>query len=60
VLNQKTPYDLKSIMHYSASSFSRNGQPTIKVKNSDVKIGQRAALSSVDIAEIRAYYSCAA
>jgi len=58
VLNQNTPYDFGSIMHYGATSFSSNGQPTISPKQSDVKIGQRDKLSTTDIAEIRAFYGC--
>ena len=45
-------------MHYPATAFSANGKPTITLKQSNVVIGQREALSSIDIAEIRAYYSC--
>jgi len=58
VLNQNTPYDWGSIMHYGANSFSSNGQPTITTKQSGVTIGQRDKLSATDIAEIRAFYSC--
>ena len=57
-MNQNTPYDLQSIMHYDAYAFSRNGQPTIVPRTSRVAIGQRQGLSATDIAEIRDYYSC--
>ncbi|CAF0752395.1 unnamed protein product [Adineta ricciae] len=57
-LNQNTPYDYVSIMHYGPNSFSKNGQPTIVPKDSTAKIGQRDKLSAGDIAEIRAFYSC--
>jgi hypothetical protein len=45
-------------MHYSATSFSKNGQQTITPKDKDAKIGQRDKLSATDIAEIRAFYGC--
>jgi hypothetical protein len=57
-LNQNTPYDYNSVMHYPANGFSVNGQPTITPKKSGVTIGQREKLSDTDIAEIRDYYKC--
>ncbi len=48
-------YDYGSIMHYGAYSFSKNGQPTITVKNTGT-IGQRSALSTGDIAAVNAHY----
>ena len=59
MLNQNTPYDMGSIMHYAANSFSSNGQPTITAKQATgVTMGQRTKLSATDIDEIRAFYSC--
>jgi hypothetical protein len=58
VLNQNTPYDLGSIMHYGTDFFSANGRPTITPKISGVTIGQREKLSATDIFEIRDYYGC--
>jgi len=58
VLNQNTPYDYGSIMHYRTDEFSRNRQPTIVPKREGVIIGQRERLSPIDIAEVRAYYRC--
>lgn len=49
-------YDYGSIMHYGAYAFSKNGQPTIEPLQSGVTIGQRTALSAVDIAAIHAMY----
>jgi len=49
-------YDYGSIMHYGATAFTRNGQPTIVPKQSGVTIGQRNGLSAGDRAAIRAMY----
>jgi hypothetical protein len=49
------PYDYGSIMHYPATAFSRNGQPTIVAKNG-APIGQREGLSAGDIAAMQALY----
>lgn len=52
-----SPYDYGSIMHYSAYAFSANGLPTITTINPPgASIGQRSALSSGDIAGVRAMY----
>ncbi|CAF0738946.1 unnamed protein product [Rotaria sp. Silwood1] len=58
VLDQNSPYDFASIMHYGATAFSSNGQPTIIPKQTNVRIGQREKLSGTDIDEIRAFYDC--
>lgn len=49
-------YDDGSVMHYPATAFSRNGQPTIVAKNG-AEIGQRRGLSAGDIATVKAMYS---
>lgn len=49
-------YDFGSIMHYGAYAFSSNGLPTIETIPAGVPIGQRSALSSRDIAGVRAIY----
>ncbi|XP_053686656.1 hatching enzyme 1.2-like [Sabethes cyaneus] len=51
------PYDLGSVMHYSSTAFSRNGNPTIepKVKFAG-KIGQRYGFSAKDIQSINIMY----
>ncbi|XP_070568277.1 zinc metalloproteinase nas-4-like isoform X2 [Ptychodera flava] len=55
-------YDYNSIMHYGATFFSRNGQPTIEVTKrglkANVDMGQRKALSDLDIAQARYLYRC--
>lgn len=48
-------YDFGSIMHYPATAFSINGQPTIVTKNGE-SIGQRNGLSETDIETVRATY----
>lgn len=49
-------YDYGSIMHYAKTSFSSNGLPTIITVPAGISIGQRSALSSGDIAGIKALY----
>ncbi|VFJ12896.1 M12 family metallopeptidase [Candidatus Nitrosocosmicus franklandus] len=53
-------YDYCSIMHYPATAFSKNGQPTIQVLRTDLPcgaaIGQRNGLSDGDIAAINLMY----
>lgn len=48
-------YDFGSIMHYGATAFSVNGNPTIVAKAGQA-IGQRTGLSAGDIAAVRALY----
>lgn len=48
-------YDFGSIMHYPATAFSINGQPTIRVKGNK-PIGQRNGLSTGDINAVRLMY----
>lgn len=50
-------YDYDSIMHYGATAFSRNGQPTITTIPPGRPIGQRNGLSDRDIAAIQSIYS---
>ena len=49
-------YDYESIMHYPATAFSINGQPTIVTAQANQPIGQRNGLSNGDIAAIRVLY----
>lgn len=48
-------YDFGSIMHYPATAFSRNGQPTIEVL-SGASIGQRTGLSDGDVRAVNCLY----
>lgn len=54
------PYDIGSVMHYSATSFSINGQPTIIPLNDlgNVIMGQRTQMTDKDILRIRRMYGC--
>jgi hypothetical protein len=58
VLNQGSPYDYASIMHYKTNVFSTNGKPTMVPRRSGVTIGETAELSLIDIAEVRQFYGC--
>ena len=52
-------YDFGSIMHYPATAFSTNGQPTLVPRVAlppGVTMGQRTGLSAGDIAGVRAMY----
>ncbi|XP_069691394.1 zinc metalloproteinase nas-13-like isoform X2 [Periplaneta americana] len=55
---QGVDYDYRSVMHYSANAFSKNGKPTIVPKISGVKIGQRDGFSRGDVQKIRHMYDC--
>ncbi len=49
-------YDYDSIMHYPATAFSVNGEPTLRARGG-AGIGQRAGLSRGDIAAIKMMYT---
>ncbi|GAB0093430.1 hypothetical protein DMENIID0001_085710 [Sergentomyia squamirostris] len=51
-------YDYGSVMHYSATSFSVNGKPTIVPAQDGVVIGQREKMSDLDIERIKRMYKC--
>jgi len=54
------PYDIESVLHYSATAFSRNGQYTIRPwKTSYVsKLGQRRGMTRYDIQKLNTLYKC--
>ncbi|XP_057311521.1 zinc metalloproteinase nas-14-like [Hydractinia symbiolongicarpus] len=54
------PYDYGSVMHYGRTYFSRNGKDTITPLKNGVHIGQRDALSAIDILQINTFYNCLA
>ncbi len=50
-------YDFASVMHYPATAFSKNGQPTIVSKVPAKAFGQRDGLSPMDINALNSLYS---
>jgi astacin len=50
-------YDYLSIMHYSNTGFSRNGEFSLETVPRGIPIGQRARLSPADIAAVRKMYN---
>lgn len=53
-------YDYKSIMHYGAYAFTKNGLKTIEVTKGSDTIGQRSYLSELDIKKVNLMYECTA
>jgi hypothetical protein len=55
-----TTYDLLSLMHYSASAFSRDGSVTIEPHNRALTqyLGQRMGFSQLDVEHIGDMYGC--
>ncbi|XP_029720896.2 seminal metalloprotease 1 [Aedes albopictus] len=59
VSNFGTDYDYGSVMHYSATAFSINGEKTIvALQETDEVMGQRLAMSERDILKINRMYNC--
>ncbi|XP_062394574.1 astacin-like metalloendopeptidase [Sardina pilchardus] len=58
-LNQNTPYDYSSVMHYSRTAFSKNGQATlVPIPDSSVPIGTAFSMSSIDFIRLNRLYEC--
>ena len=56
------PYDLRSIMHYKSTAFSKNMEDTIVPKNRmkpDI-LGQRKKPTEIDLMKVRLRYNCTA
>ncbi|KAI8499746.1 hypothetical protein Bbelb_227970 [Branchiostoma belcheri] len=52
-------YDYGSVMHYSATSFSKSGLPTIVARTPTEEVmGQRNGFSTLDLQKINQLYSC--
>ncbi|XP_067879282.1 uncharacterized protein [Heterodontus francisci] len=57
--NLMSKYDYGSILHYSRTAFSKNGQPTLrKLMDTDAVIGQRIRLSELDLLKVNRLYNC--
>lgn len=58
--NFGTSYDPESVMHYSATAFTKNGKETIVPKDSrySEKMGQRVGVSPGDVQRINNMYKC--
>lgn len=53
------PYDYKSVMHYTTTSGSKNGQPTIlAIGKKDLQLGSSGTLTPTDILQINRLYEC--
>ncbi|XP_041962648.1 zinc metalloproteinase nas-33-like isoform X2 [Alosa sapidissima] len=58
-LNQNTPYDYSSVMHYHRAAFSKNGQATlVPIPNSSVPIGIAFSMSHNDFIRLNRLYEC--
>nr|XP_040234261.2 seminal metalloprotease 1-like [Anopheles coluzzii] len=51
-------YDYGSVMHYSSTAFSKNGEKTIVPKDPNATIGQRVGMSERDISKLNHMYKC--
>jgi hypothetical protein len=52
-------YDYDSVMHYSKTAFSRNGNPTLlPIRDTSAVIGQRHGFSRLDIEKVNTLYRC--
>ncbi|XP_062556324.1 seminal metalloprotease 1-like [Armigeres subalbatus] len=57
--NFGTEYDYGSVMHYSSTAFSINGEKTIvALQETDEVMGQRVGMSEKDILKINRMYNC--
>jgi hypothetical protein len=59
VTTQDLPYDISSVMHYSAYAFSRNRRPTIIPVDPSIALsalGQRQGMTSLDVQHVHRLY----
>ena len=57
-LTQETLYDYDSIMHYSSTTFTKNGKNTMQAKFDPSKSLGGTKMSSLDILELNKIYQC--
>ncbi|KAK7883812.1 hypothetical protein WMY93_026935 [Mugilogobius chulae] len=55
-LNQGTPYDYGSVMHYRNTAFSKNGRPTLVARDGHSKFGYATEMSLCDIQRVNRLY----
>jgi len=64
VITGDVPYDIASVMHYFATAFTNNGEPTITVNSDNPQpahmLGEAKGLSCNDIRLANIIYECAA
>nr|QNH72408.1 toxin candidate TRINITY_DN10262_c0_g2_i1 [Isarachnanthus nocturnus] len=54
-----SPYDVDSMMHYSLYTFSKNDKPTIQIIKTPWRdIGEKEKLTRTDVMQINALYNC--
>ena len=58
--DELTAYDYASIMHYPSHAWSKNDQPTLVAKRSNVQMGVGTSLSPCDVEKVQLYYDCKA
>ena len=54
-------YDYGSVMHYSSTAFSKNGQPTLQPTDPHIpasSLGQRIGMSQTDVTRVMTMYKC--
>ena len=51
-------YDIRSLMHYSATAFGDNGKTTIVSLDPSKPVGAAVTYTELDIIEINALYNC--
>ena len=55
----KTPYDVKSIMHYQSNAFAKAGTYTLLSKTTPQVILRNLLITDIDALEIQLLYNCA-